>query len=126
MILAVFADNERPNDVYETYIFEFTYQQDDAAGVSLSLSSRSDVTPAERGRGSLQDVVRKTIFITESLHPLPEQCWLTIKLVYDEDCTPLDYSPIGFRDTLPDEHFSFAADDETVLSSNETNLVRYS
>jgi meiosis-specific protein len=115
LILAVFSDDKLPNHVYETYTFDFSYTQDDNPNFSLALSGGSKVDALELpGPRSMQQVVRRTIYITQNLDPLPEDCWLTVKLLYDEERTPLEYSPPGFRDARDDEVFYFMADDRVV------------
>jgi hypothetical protein len=116
MILAIYSDKQHPTHVCETYTFDFAYSTDDFnPKVSLTLSEGTKVLLI-KGRKSLQQVVRRTIFITQNLDPLPEQCWLTVKLLYYDDRTPSTYSPAGFRDARHDEHFYFAGGDDEMVS----------
>jgi hypothetical protein len=114
-----------PNHVYETYTFDFSYAQGDDSNFSLPLVGGSRVDALELpGPRSMQQVVRRTIYITQNLDPLPQDSWLSIKLLYDED-TPAEYLPFGFRDTRDDEVFYFMADDRVVCPSEYTDIADY-
>ena len=117
MILAVYSNFQQPNHVCETYTFDFTYPKDDDPSFSLALSEGPRITIAHaQGQRSLQQMVRRTIYITQNLDPLPDRCWLALKLLYHEK-TPPKYSPAGFRDALDDEQFYFGGGNDGKVRS---------
>lgn len=124
MILAIYSDKQLPTHVCETYTFDFAYSKDDLnPNVSLTLSEGPKVLLVQGHDRSLQQVIRRTIFITQNLDPLPEQCWLTVKLLYYDDRIPSAYSPAGFRDARHDEHFYFARRDDEMVSPRDMLML---
>eukprot|EP00923_Selenidium_pygospionis_P058044 GHVN01101829.1.p1 GENE.GHVN01101829.1~~GHVN01101829.1.p1 ORF type:complete len:152 (-),score=13.06 GHVN01101829.1:594-1049(-) len=53
------------------------------------------------------DLLRSLIILTQSLTPLPESRYLSMKLWYYDDKVPEEYEPAGFRAALPEEQLKF-------------------
>jgi meiosis-specific protein HOP1 len=44
------------------------------------------------------ELLRRLLILTQALDALPASTFLTMRLYYYEDVTPLDYEPAAFRD----------------------------
>lgn len=86
LVFGIYLDSKNPNDFEEQYEFKFDYQNNI---ISSQLGEISSCT---------RSLVRKLLLLTQSLEPLPENAYITMKLYY-HDHTPIDYEPPLFKVT---------------------------
>lgn len=107
-ILTVLADENTPNNVLETYTLRVTYpssslhQGIDANLAKLSLS-RNDQSILQLDSGvtdfkeAMAKILRSLCVMSQTLKPLPERKFLSMKLTYYDEVTPAAYEPPGFQ-----------------------------
>ena len=83
-----------------SYEFNFTYPSKDSYAFEFSSSSK-EPSRAEVARTTHQ-LVRRLLVLTQSLEPLPEHAFITMRLYYTED-TPIEYEPPQFKACSPDD-----------------------
>lgn len=108
--MGIFLDEKYPNDLIENYVFSFSYDEDE--NVSLSINNGAETTCSRSvafnqikpdtislldSRKMAQQLMRRFIIITQSLEPLPEKKFLTMRLMFNERTDP-EYQPMFFRD----------------------------
>ncbi|KAK9471202.1 HORMA domain-containing protein [Dipodascopsis tothii] len=114
--LSIYAQADAPHDALETYTFSVAYRCGDATGLAIENGHGErvevGVEPAAVRR-SLQAMIRRFIVITQDLPPLPDDRYVTLRLVFTET-TPASYQPPGFCDTdgEPAMHLRLYADEE--------------
>ena len=97
-----------PDNLVEAYTFHFSYPSENQWAFSLeknskeifSCKSKTDIMRATT------DMIRRLLLLTQTLPCLPSASYLTMKLYYFEDVTPLDYEPPYFQ--KGDDSFYFA------------------
>lgn len=105
--LGIFLDEDKPNDLFENYIFTFDYNDKDNS-VSLSIDTQDSIKEApvvqnneiitlKDSRKMVQQLMRRFIIITQSLEPLPEEKFLSMRLLFNENVNPT-YQPNLFKD----------------------------
>lgn len=105
--MGIFLDENHPNELIENYVFGFSYDEND--NVSLTINNGNDPStssPPQPGKETIslldsrkmaQQLMRRFIIITQSLDPLPQKKYLTMRLMFNERTDP-NYQPILFRD----------------------------
>ncbi|KAI5789090.1 HORMA domain-containing protein [Geopyxis carbonaria] len=93
--IGVYLDYDDPNTMVETYTFSFSTM----GGLDLQLSNDATRITLTDARKGAQQLTRRIVNITETLEPLPDRRWLTVRLHYNEN-TPQEYDPPGFKRTL--------------------------
>jgi len=114
LVFFVYFDPDHPEDVFEKYTFNFSYQDGKA---SFNFHKDDGKKKTEVDMANLMDttrsLLRNLVVITQGLKPLPGSAYLSMKLSYYDDVTPMDYEPDGFGpSTLPEKpmpHGSFGA-----------------
>lgn len=96
--LGIFVDESNPNDLIETYLFAFDYSNDT---ISININGEKDKISLLDSRKMVQQLMRRFIIITQSLDPLPEKRFLTMRLMFN-DVAPREYQPQLFRDATRD------------------------
>lgn len=108
--LGIFKDENNPMDLYENYIFTFDYNDKDN-NVSMSIDtqdlssspsgrkqhSNNDVISIQDSRKMVQQLMRRFIIITQSLEPLPDEKFLSMRLLFNDNVDP-NYQPLLFKD----------------------------
>lgn len=117
MILAVYLDHQEPTHVHETYTFAFSYPTETASTIGSRVSKRNKNLPDHGQYRCYYQIIEQTINATKNLAPLPEKFYLTLKLGFDETCTPLKYSIKQFRATIGDDYHWY-------YSTSENEYVR--
>lgn len=103
--LSIFLEEENPTDLYENYIFTFNYTGNN---VSMSIDKQDlvqneSVTPQNEiitlkdSRKMVQQLMRRFIIITQTLEPLPDEKFLNLRLLFNENVEQ-DYQPLLFKD----------------------------
>ncbi|RUS17094.1 HORMA domain-containing protein [Endogone sp. FLAS-F59071] len=145
-ILGIHLDPRRPSRLAECYTFRIAYPNgeprmciersgEDREEVAEVWDS-ADVFEKRRGPGggkekeegthktvtmgevkkSVQQLLRRLILLTQTLKPLPDNRFITIKLYYYDDITPPDYEPPFFRpgSSAPEDRFAFETKPEKI------------
>lgn len=98
--LGIFLDENNPQEMIENYIFSFEYDNDE---VKMNVTNknttgnRDDSISLLDSRRMAQQLMRRFIIITQSLEPLPQRKFLTMRLMFNENTDP-EYQPPFFRD----------------------------
>ncbi|CEP60095.1 Hop1p LALA0_S01e02938g [Lachancea lanzarotensis] len=93
--LGVFAQEDAPTELIEDYLFSFSYGSD--GQVFLSVNGEDESVSLLDSRKVVQQLMRRFIIITQSLEPLPEKRFLSMRLLFNETA-PTDYQPQLFKD----------------------------
>lgn len=92
--LGIFINENAPTDLIENYLFSFEYADNH---VVLKINEQAENVSLLDSRKMAQQLMRRFIIITQSLDPLPEKRFLTMRLMFN-DSAPKDYQPQLFRD----------------------------
>lgn len=103
--LGIFVEQDNPMDLYENYIFTFDYSGNN---VSMSINSQdltqngaiaspNEIIALKDSRKMVQQLMRRFIIITQSLEPLPDEKYLNMRLLFNENVEQ-DYQPMLFKD----------------------------
>ncbi|KAF9160485.1 DNA binding protein [Actinomortierella ambigua] len=124
IVLGIYLDKEKPTELAESYTFNISYSDGKSSfGVEAmdaektapddlswfltgplashlgsshkptTLSSRASIGEIKK---CVEQLTRRLIMLTQNLHPLPSERYLTIRLYYKDDVTPRDYEPAYF------------------------------
>lgn len=111
LMLGIHTDSTDPDNVIESYSFRFEYGKDNHTTVTCNNEKLCSM--AADGTSMTEDTIRKStlsllrtcIILTSSLKPLPEEAFLTMKLLYYDENTPPEYEPPGFTRSKTDNFF---------------------
>ncbi|KAH7647495.1 hypothetical protein FG379_000711 [Cryptosporidium bovis] len=116
--LLVFGIHGECDELIESYHFHFNYcdtgtninlerkSKDQGKTKSQKISSNTYCTK-EYARQQTVQLLRALILLTQSLSPLPEARYLSMKLWYYEDRVPKEYEPNHFRPARSSDILSF-------------------
>ncbi|KAK6092116.1 hypothetical protein MT418_007371 [Batrachochytrium dendrobatidis] len=98
MVFGIYVNESCPEELTEAYTFSFSYPDKDRWCISVSkdgkdqfrFKTRQDVTRATC------EMLRHLLVLTQTMNPLPENAYLTMKLYYYDNITPPDYQPPMF------------------------------
>ncbi|KAH9277277.1 hypothetical protein BASA83_000144 [Batrachochytrium salamandrivorans] len=99
MVFGIYVNEASPEELAEAYTFSFSYPDKDRWCIAVSkdgkeefrFKTRQDVTRATC------EMLRHLLVLTQTMAPLPENAFLTMKLYYYDHVTPSDYEPPMFR-----------------------------
>ncbi|SCU82479.1 LANO_0B06392g1_1 [Lachancea nothofagi CBS 11611] len=114
--LGVFTNENTPTDLLEDYVFGFNYNNQ--GEVSISVNGEKEAVSLLDSRKDVQQLMRRFIIITQSLEPLPEKRYLSMRLLFN-DSAPPEYQPLLFKDVSHDRP-------ATVKVPESTDLETYS
>lgn len=98
----------------ESYFFSFSYDQtsgDPSVDVGCSGTGRQQTLVSkakQQAKAAIQTMLRTIISLTQTMSPLPEERYISMKLLYYEDATPPEYQPPTFRPADPHEMRMFS------------------
>ncbi|GAV48072.1 hypothetical protein ZYGR_0I03690 [Zygosaccharomyces rouxii] len=98
--LGIFLNEHDSTNLLENYTFTFDYDVEN--NVRLSINDESSTISLLDSRKMAQQLMRRFIIITQSLEPLPQKKYLTVRLMFNDDC-PRDYQPHLFKDASFDK-----------------------
>ncbi|KAG8781870.1 DNA binding protein [Serendipita sp. 397] len=121
MMFSIYVDKEDPQNIVETWSFDFTYHEVPGSSTRIPVlsvtnfrntSDETPVTPTTIGdrtraptlgdvKNSIRNMVHKLIAITQTLEDLPRKRFATFKLEYYPH-TPDDYEPPLFVPAGPE------------------------
>lgn len=103
---------EDPTDLLENYIFSFDYDEENNVNINVNLSGNKkgskNADPENEtislldSRRMVQQLMRRFIIITQSLEPLPQKKFLTMRLMFNDNVDE-DYQPELFKDATFDK-----------------------
>ncbi|CUM67856.1 uncharacterized protein PRCAT00005565001 [Priceomyces carsonii] len=92
----IYLDSKKPQSLIEAYVFEIDYDNYNLMFISDKHSSNSK-TSNFGARERVQKLLRQIIVSIQALEPLPAEKYISIRLMFNENC-PKDYSPPFFND----------------------------
>lgn len=101
LILAIYDDESNPEQILESYSFQFTYEPN-KMNISVSKGDQSshkkicEESVDPEVKQSTVKLLRTLLVMTQSLENLPNPSFVTIKLLYYDEITPPDYEPPSF------------------------------
>ncbi|CAL9730860.1 meiosis-specific protein Hop1p [Monosporozyma unispora] len=104
--LGIFTDESNPTNLCENYTFTFDYNEKDNVSMSIETQDLSkkankslndEVITIKDSRKMVQQLMRRFIIITQSLEPLPDEKFLSMKLLFNDNVDP-KYQPPLFKD----------------------------
>lgn len=98
--LGIFLNEYDSTSLLENYTFSFDYDAENS--VKLSVNDESSTISLLDSRKMAQQLMRRFIIITQSLEPLPQKKYLTVRLMFNDNC-PRDYQPHLFKDASFDK-----------------------
>lgn len=98
--LGIFLDEHDSTSLLENYTFTFDYDVEN--NVKLSINDEVSTISLLDSRKMAQQLMRRFIIITQSLEPLPQKKYLTVRLMFNDNC-PRDYQPRLFKDASFDK-----------------------
>lgn len=102
LTLGIFLDEARPQEWSEAYVFNFSYK-DGVVHFSVTTDQENDcnyktgVNTLLNSRRALQQLMKRFIIVTQGLDPLPDEKFLTVRMMFNESC-PKEYQPALFKD----------------------------
>eukprot|EP00917_Polyrhabdina_sp_WS-2016_P009865 GHVP01021660.1.p1 GENE.GHVP01021660.1~~GHVP01021660.1.p1 ORF type:complete len:465 (+),score=80.48 GHVP01021660.1:1084-2478(+) len=116
MTLEIYSEDEKT--LLEIYEFNIKYNgAADKENIELNLTSGekviTKVVSEEEFRSTAVKMLRSICLLTQTLDPLPEKKYLSVKLRY-YDTVKEDYEPVGFRPAKNEERFQ-AEEGESVF-----------
>ncbi|KAH8740044.1 hypothetical protein FG386_000871 [Cryptosporidium ryanae] len=117
--LLVFGIHGECDELIESYHFHFNYcdtgtninlerrSKDQEKAKLQKISNNSTYCTKEYARQQTVQLLRALILLTQSLSPLPEARYLSMKLWYYEDRVPKEYEPNHFRPARSSDILSF-------------------
>lgn len=102
--LGIFLNEDDPTDLLENYTFTFEYGSGDNFRMKIGSSEHDEAESISLldSRKMAQQLMRRFIIITQSLEPLPQKKFLTLRLMFNENA-PTSYQPHLFKDATYDK-----------------------
>ncbi|KAK9366285.1 HORMA domain-containing protein [Lipomyces kononenkoae] len=126
VLFGIYLDPRHPTDVAETYTFNVAYRDDnDAPDLEITDDRGEKIRVGvtyDDARKTLQQMMRRFITLTQTLPPLPDDRYLTIRLLFDESC-PADYQPPGFKDATDDSELQFSLEDGEQIDRQDAGTL---
>lgn len=98
--LGIFLNEHDSTNILENYTFTFDYDVEN--NVILSVNDETSTISLFDSRKMAQQLMRRFIIITQSLEPLPQKKYLTLRLMFNDEC-PRDYQPRLFKEASFDK-----------------------
>ncbi|KAK9350854.1 HORMA domain-containing protein [Lipomyces doorenjongii] len=125
VLFGIYLDPRHPTDVAETYTFNVAYREDNAPDLEITDDRGEKITVGvtyDDARKTLQQMMRRFITLTQTLPPLPDDRYLTIRLLFDDSCPP-DYQPPGFKDATDDRELQFSLEDGEEIDRQDAGTL---
>ncbi|KAK9729532.1 hypothetical protein K7432_000214 [Basidiobolus ranarum] len=115
VILGIYLDPNEPTNLAETYTFDITYPEEGETNITITKDNEEIMRFKSKGeiKKASQQLLRRLILLTQTLKPLPDNRFITMKLLY-YDVAPSDYEPPLFRPEDPDKRFVFEVEPERI------------
>ncbi|KAK9321763.1 HORMA domain-containing protein [Lipomyces orientalis] len=125
VLFGIYLDPRHPHDVAEMYTFNVAYREDNAPDLEITDDRGEKINVGvtyDDARKTLQQMMRRFITLTQTLPPLPDDRYLTIRLLFDDSCPP-DYQPPGFKDATDDRELQFSLDDGEEIDRQDAGTL---
>ncbi|KAK6201354.1 HORMA domain-containing protein [Scheffersomyces amazonensis] len=93
---SIYFNKGHPEDVSECYFFSFDYENN-ALQVNSSTSANIPISSRLDTREKVMDLIKRLILITQNLDPLPDESYISMRLLYNNSC-PAGYQAPIFKD----------------------------
>ena len=128
IVLGIYTDR---NDMVESYTFQISYHSDMSPELHLTSSSSGlkqigSLNGSEDVEKSTVQLLRTLLLMVQTLAPLPDERYLTMKLHYYDDRTPADYEPPLFRHGEVDESVFYFNDEPMKLRIGRVDASHHS
>ncbi|KAG0671041.1 DNA binding protein [Maudiozyma exigua] len=115
----IYLNENDPTNLCENYIFNFDYLNNNNKNeVSLTLNNQNNESTISLfdSRKMAQQLMRRFIIITQSLEPLPQKKYLSMRLLFNDN-VKTDYQPDFFKDASFDKRATLKIPLDTSLST---------
>lgn len=120
---SVFLDRNDPTNLQEVYTFFFDYKNDD---VRLSINDQeNEQINLLDSRKMMQRLMKRFIIITQSLEPLPEEKYISMRMLFNDKC-PKDYQPPYFKDASSEPSVFLKAPKNTTVDEYSAGSINTS
>ncbi|KAJ3294952.1 DNA binding protein [Borealophlyctis nickersoniae] len=116
MIFGIYLDPDNPDKLVESYTFQFSYPEKDLWCVTIDAAGKETFRLKTRNEimSATAVMLRRLLILTQTLKPLPENAYVTMKLYYYDEVTPLDYEPPFFQAGDDTKKFYFETKPEKI------------
>lgn len=105
IVIGIYGDAEDSDTVLESYTFKFSYMEKEVSVFRNGNKIASAHTERDTKKATIR-LLRTIILLSQTLTSLPDDVMMTMKLLYYDEVTPVDYEPPGFKQSASDS-FSF-------------------
>lgn len=95
---SIYLSESNPTNLLESYVFGIDYVN---RKVSVLVNEHDFVIDTSEVMKQIQGLVKRLLILTQSLDPLPDEKYFSIRLMFNENC-PADYQPPFFQDCSND------------------------
>lgn len=92
--LSIILDPRKPNEIFESYCFQIGYS---TRGPSIVFDTDVNINPINETRNQIYQLLKRFIVITQSLPNLPAKRYLSMQLLFTDDCSK-SFCPSKFVD----------------------------
>jgi meiosis-specific protein HOP1 len=88
MVISICLDKDRPQDVLESYAYTFSYRtSSDGLTIldDIALTGKTDAITFYKAKLSLNSIVRHVNYECKNKPCLPDQRYITVRLIYNDD-----------------------------------------
>ena len=116
----IYLNQDDPTNLCENYIFNFDYLNNNEVSLNLNKQSSNgnndNIISLLDSRKMAQQLMRRFIIITQSLEPLPQKKFLSMRLLFNDNVKQ-DYQPEFFKDASFDKRATLKIPIDTSLST---------
>lgn len=118
----IYLNQDDPTNLCENYIFNFDYSNNNEVSLNFNQQStnncnnNSNTISLLDSRKMAQQLMRRFIIITQSLEPLPQKKFLSMRLLFNDNVKH-DYQPDFFKDASFDKRATLKIPIDTSLST---------
>ncbi|KAJ5066293.1 horma domain-containing protein [Anaeramoeba ignava] len=112
IIFGIYLDPNRENEMIECYTFSISYPNEKSIELNLENQSKNGIIEKklkfqtkEEIKQAWVSVIRTIVQLSQTLSPIPENRFITMKLLYYDEITPPDYEPKFFQNSQKDFFF---------------------
>lgn len=102
VLIGIYDDPEDPDTVIEQYTFKFAYGDGNGMDLYRNGVKLMSASSEETKKATIR-LLRTIVILSQTFAPLPDNVYMTMKLVYYDEITPEDYDPPGFKQSGSDE-----------------------
>ncbi|CAD1778891.1 similar to Saccharomyces cerevisiae YIL072W HOP1 Meiosis-specific DNA binding protein that displays Red1p dependent localization to the unsynapsed axial-lateral elements of the synaptonemal complex [Maudiozyma barnettii] len=120
--LGIYLNKNEPANLCENYIFNFEYFENNSVQLKLDSNIKNNLNNSNStislldSRKMAQQLMRRFIIITQSLEPLPQKKFLSMRLLFNDNAKD-DFQPEFFKDASFDKRATLKVPIDTSLST---------